>query len=66
VQIFGIVGLGRIGKAAALRATAFQFCVIASDSYMPSGTELGVGVERVRLLETLMQQTNPLFRLFRA
>ena len=47
VQTFGIVGLGRIGTAAALRAKAFQFRVVAYDPYMPNGTELGVGVERV-------------------
>lgn len=37
---------------------AFQFRVVATDPYMPNGTELGV--ERVRLLETLMEQTNTL------
>ena len=46
VQTFGIVGLGRIGTAAALRAKAFQFRVVAYDPHMPNGTELGVGVER--------------------
>ena len=51
VQTFGIVGLGRIGTAAALRAKAFQFRVVAYDPYMPNGTELGVGVERVPSLE---------------
>ncbi len=57
---FGIVGLGRIGTAAALRAKAFQFRVVAYDPYMPNGTELGVGVERVRSLEALMEQTDTL------
>ena len=60
VQTFGIVGLGRIGTAAALRAKAFQFRVIAYDPYMPNGTELGVGVERMRSLEALMEQTDTL------
>src|SRR5580693_3995426 len=60
VQTFGIVGLGRIGTAAALRAKAFQFRVVAYDPYMPNGTELGVGVERVRSLEALMEQTDTL------
>ena len=46
VQTFGIVGLGRIGTAAALRAKAFQFRVVVYDPYMPNGTELGVGVRR--------------------
>jgi len=57
---FGIVGLGRIGTAAALRAKAFQFRVVAYDPYMPNGTELGVGVERVNSLEALMEQTDTL------
>src|SRR5213075_917221 len=60
VQTFGIVGLGRIGTAAALRAKAFQFRVVAYDPYMPNGTELGVGVERVRSLEALMERTDTL------
>ena len=60
VQTFGIVGLGRIGTAAALRAKAFQFRVVAYDPYMPNGTELGVGVERVGSLEALMEQTDTL------
>lgn len=60
VQTFGIVGLGRIGTAAALRAKAFQFHVVAYDPHMPNGTELGVGVERVRSLETLMERSNVL------
>jgi phosphoglycerate dehydrogenase-like enzyme len=60
VQTFGIIGLGRIGTAAALRAKAFQFRVIAYDPYMPNGTELGVGVERVRSLEAFMAQTDVL------
>jgi len=60
VQTFGIVGLGRIGTAAALRAKAFQFRVVAYDPYMPNGTELGVGVERAGSLEALMEQTDTL------
>ena len=60
VQTFGIVGLGRIGTAAALRAKAFQFRVVVYDPYMPNGTELGVGVERVHSLEALMEQTDTL------
>ena len=60
VQTFGIVGLGRIGTAAALRAKAFQFRVVAYDPYMPNGTELGVGVERVRSLAALMEQVDTL------
>jgi len=35
---------------------AFQFRVVAYDPYMPNGTELGVGVERVNSLEALMER----------
>ena len=60
IQIFGIIGLGRIGTAVALRAKAFQFKVVVFDPHMPNGTELGVGVQRVRKLEELMEQTDTL------
>jgi C-terminal binding protein len=59
-QTFGIVGLGRIGTAVALRAKAFQCRVVVYDPHLPNGTELGVGVERVRSLEALMEQTDTL------
>ena len=47
VQTFGIVGLGRIGTAVALRAKAFGFRVVFYDPYRPNGTELALGIERV-------------------
>src|SRR5213082_1853542 len=47
-QTFGIVGLGRIGTAVALRAKAFNFRVVVFDPYIPNGAELAVGVERFR------------------
>ena len=60
IQTFGIIGLGRIGTAVALRAKAFQFKVVVYDPHMPNGTELGVGVGRVRKLEDLMEQADVL------
>ena len=50
VQTFGIIGLGRIGTAVALRAKAFGFRVVFFDPYLPNGAELGVGVGRARTL----------------
>jgi phosphoglycerate dehydrogenase-like enzyme len=54
-QTFGVVGLGRIGTAAALRAKAFGFRVIFFDPYVPNGTHKAVGIERVATLEELLK-----------
>lgn len=54
-QTFGIVGLGRIGTAAALRAKAFGFRVVFYDPYVPAGTHKAVGVERVNSLAELLR-----------
>ncbi|HWA18366.1 MAG TPA: C-terminal binding protein [Devosia sp.] len=51
---FGIVGLGRIGVATAIRAKAFGMNVIAYDPYASRGTEIAVGVERKESLEGLL------------
>ncbi len=59
-QTFGIVGLGRIGTAVALRAKAFNCRVVFYDPKHPNGTELGLGIERAPTLEDLMRQTNTL------
>ena len=55
VQTFGIVGLGRIGTAVALRAKALGFRVVFFDPNLPNGAELGVGVERAPTLEALLR-----------
>ena len=52
---FGIVGLGRIGTATALRAKAFGYDVVAFDPYLPNGQEIAVGVGRVGSLNELLQ-----------
>lgn len=54
-QTFGIVGLGRIGTAAALRAKAFGFRVVFFDPYVPAGTHKAVGIERVNSLDELLR-----------
>lgn len=53
-QTFGIVGLGRIGTATALRARAFGFRVVFFDPYVPPGTHKAVGIERVDSLAGLL------------
>jgi phosphoglycerate dehydrogenase-like enzyme len=60
MQTFGIVGLGRIGTAVALRAKALQFRVVFYDPYLPNGVELALGIERAASLEDLLRQTDTL------
>lgn len=59
-QTFGIVGLGRIGTAVALRAKAFGFRVVFYDPYVPNGVELALGIERMRSLGELLAVSNVL------
>ncbi|HQT78504.1 MAG TPA: C-terminal binding protein [Rhodopila sp.] len=60
VQTFGIVGMGRIATAVALRAKAFGFRVVFFDPYLPNGVELGLGIQRAPTLEALLSQTDTL------
>lgn len=57
---FGVVGLGRIGTAAALRAKALGFRVVFHDPYLPNGADKAVGLARVRTLEDLLVETDVL------
>ena len=60
VQTFGIVGLGRIGTAVALRARAFGFRVVFYDPHLPNGAELALGIGRATTLEDLLRETDTL------
>lgn len=60
VQTFGLVGMGRIATAVALRAKAFGFRVIFYDPYVPNGVELGLGIDRAATLQELLSQTDTL------
>ena len=60
VQTFGIVGMGRIATAVALRAKVFGFRVMFYDPHLPNGTELGLGILRAATLEELLGQTDTL------
>lgn len=54
----GIVGLGRIGSAVALRAKAFGFNVIFYDPYLPDGIEKSLGLTRLYTLQDLLFQSD--------
>ena len=54
-QVFGIVGLGRIGTAAALRAKALGFKVRFFDPYLPNGADRALDAERARTLDELLR-----------
>ncbi len=60
VQGFGIVGLGRIGTAVALRAKALGFRVAFHDPHLPNGVELALGIARAQTLDALLAQADVL------
>jgi phosphoglycerate dehydrogenase-like enzyme len=60
VQTFGIIGLGRIGTAAALRARAFGFKVVFYDPFRPNGADRALGIGRAKTLEELLRQSDVL------
>lgn len=59
-QVFGIVGLGRIGTAVALRAKAFGFDVVFFDPLRSNGSDLAIGVRRAKSLDALLAQSDVL------
>ena len=60
VQTFGIVGMGRIATAVALRAKAFGFKVVFYDPLLPNGVELGLGIGRAPTLDASLQEADTL------
>jgi C-terminal binding protein len=60
VQTFGVLGLGRIGTAAALRAKALGFRVVFYDPHLPNGADRAIGVTRMDSLEALMEASDVL------
>ncbi|XP_059023358.1 C-terminal-binding protein 1 isoform X2 [Mustela lutreola] len=53
-ETLGIIGLGRVGQAVALRAKAFGFNVLFYDPYLSDGTERALGLQRVSTLQDLL------------
>jgi phosphoglycerate dehydrogenase-like enzyme len=54
----GIIGLGRIGSAMAVRAKSFGLRVAFYDPYLPDGFEKSLQVERVNSLEELVASSD--------
>jgi len=57
-KVIGIIGLGRIGTATALRSKAFGMKVIFYDPYINDGYDKALGVERVSLLEDIARESD--------
>jgi lactate dehydrogenase-like 2-hydroxyacid dehydrogenase len=51
---YGVIGLGRIGTASALRARGFGMNVAFYDPELPNGSELAFGFTRARTLHDLL------------
>lgn len=56
-RTLGIVGLGRIGTAAALRGKALGMRVLFHDPYLRDGYDKALGIERVESLEELLSRS---------
>ncbi|MCY4147608.1 MAG: hydroxyacid dehydrogenase [Chloroflexi bacterium] len=54
-KTLGIIGLGRVGQAIALRAQAFAMRVVAHDPYLPPDIAQGLGVPLLGLDEVYAQ-----------
>jgi phosphoglycerate dehydrogenase-like enzyme len=55
---FGLIGMGAIGTATALRAKALGFRVIFYDPYLPRGTRKAIGIERAGTLDELLSASD--------
>jgi len=56
-RVLGVVGLGRIGTAAALRGKALGMDVVFYDPYKPDGYDKALGIRRAESLEELLRQS---------
>ncbi len=55
-RVFGVVGLGRIGTAAALRARSLGMEVVFYDPYKPDGYDKALGLRRAATLPELLDE----------
>lgn len=57
-RTFGVIGMGRIGTAATLRAKAFGMNVAFYDPFVPDGYEKSLGVRRAETLADLLRDSH--------
>jgi C-terminal binding protein len=57
-KTFGVVGCGRIGTAAAVRAKALGLDVVFYDPYLRQGMDKALGIRRVYQLDDLLEQSH--------
>jgi D-3-phosphoglycerate dehydrogenase/C-terminal binding protein len=55
-RVFAIIGLGRIGTAAAVRAKALGMDVRFYDPYVPDGRDKALGIRRTETLDELLAE----------
>jgi C-terminal binding protein len=55
-RVFGIVGLGRIGSATAMRAKALGMDVVFHDPFKADGWQKALGIRRAETLPELLEQ----------
>ena len=59
-RVFGMIGLGRIGIATALRAKSFGMDVVFFDPFVSDGLDKALGIRRVETLRELLPQSHVL------
>lgn len=57
-RVFGVIGLGRIGTAAAMRAKALGMDVHFYDPLKPDGHDKALGIKRVDTLDELLKKSH--------
>ena len=57
-RTLGLVGVGRIGTATALRGKALGLRVLFYDPHVPDGRDKALGIERCETLRELMEQSD--------
>ena len=57
-RVFGVVGLGRIGAAATLRAKALGMDIVFYDPLKPDGYDKALGIRRADTLDELLRRSH--------